>query len=47
MNIPELRRIFVHFQQLQGCRRCDPKNGGGKIAFGTEIENSAGTVAEA
>jgi hypothetical protein len=33
--------------RLHGCRRYDPKDGGGRIASGTAIESNAGAVAEA
>jgi hypothetical protein len=33
--------------RLHGCRRYDPKDGGGRITSGTAIESNAGAVAEA
>jgi hypothetical protein len=39
--------LWLLFFRLHGCRRYDPKDGGGRIASGTAIESNAGAVAEA
>jgi len=46
------RILFKRFttedtDDLHGCRRYDPKDGGGRIASGTAIESNAGAIAEA
>ena len=38
--------MYAGFARLQGRRRYDPRDGGGRIASGTAIESNAGAVAE-